>query len=466
MQNSDSTPLAQRFTIFSLLRFAAPSIGMMLIISLYTVTDGIFIGRYAGAAALAASNIVYPAINLILGLAIMLATGGSALVAKNLGEKRMAAASRRFTLLVAAGAATGLLLALGIALFFTPLLQLLGASPQLFADCRLYLGLLLPFFPAAALMVIFNAFYIADGCPSQGFLVSIGSGLANAVLDYVFLAHFGLGIAGAALATGLADLLAAIIGLVYFTRYSRTLRFCAFQAELAVLRTACGNGISELVTQLSVGLVTLLFNLITFRLAGEDGVAAISVILYAEMLLTSILMGFTNGVAPIFSYHYGAGQRAELARLLKLSLGVIAGFSLLAFTAARLLAAPLITLFLPAGGHVFTLTLSGLLLFSLSFLLVGFNIFASGFFTALSDGKTSALLSFVRNLAGIVLFLLLLPQELGLAGVWLAVPAADTAALLLTIFCLHKTSKTLQQTKEPSPKGKARHAAGMVQTEN
>lgn len=466
MQNSNSTPLAQRFTIFSLLRFAAPSIGMMLVISLYTVTDGIFIGRYAGAAALAASNIVYPAINLIFGLAIMLATGGSALVAKNLGEKRTATASRRFTLLVAAGAATGLLLAISIALFFTPLLQILGASPQLFADCRLYLGLLLPFFPAAALMVIFNAFYIADGRPIQGFLVSISSGLANAILDYVFLAHWGLGIAGAALATGLADLLAATIGLVYFTRYSRTLRFCAFQAELAVLRTACGNGISELVTQLSVGLVTLLFNLITFRLAGEDGVAAISVILYAEMLLTSILMGFTNGVAPIFSYHYGAGQRAELARLLKLSLGVIAGFSLLAFTAARLLAAPLITLFLPAGGHVFTLTLSGLLLFSLSFLLVGFNIFASGFFTALSDGKTSALLSFVRNLAGIVVFLLLLPQLLGITGVWLAVPAADTAALLLTIYCLHKTSKSLQQTKEPSLAGKAQHASGMVQTEH
>lgn len=464
MQNSDSTPLAQRFTIFPLLRFAAPSIGMMLVISLYTVTDGIFIGRYAGASALAASNIVYPAINLIFGLAIMLATGGSALVAKNLGEQRTAAASRRFTWLTVAATATGLLLALVIALFFTPLLTFLGASPQLFADCRLYLGLLLPFFPAAALMVIFNAFYIADGRPSQGFLVSIVSGLANAVLDYVFLAHFGLGIAGAALATGLTDLLAAIIGLVYFSRYSRTLRFCAFQAELAVLRTACGNGISELVTQLSVGLVTLLFNLITFRLAGEDGVAAISVILYAEMLLTSILMGFTNGVAPIFSYHHGAGQRAELARLLKLSLGVIAGFSLLAFTAARLLAAPLITLFLPAGGHVFTLTLSGLLLFSLSFLLVGFNIFASGFFTSLSDGRTSALLSFVRNLAGIVIFLLLLPGVWGITGVWLAVPAADAAALLLTAYCLRSTWKALQQQKEPSPKGKAQHATGMVTT--
>lgn len=466
MQNSDSTPLAQRFTIFPLLRFAAPSIGMMLVISLYTVTDGIFIGRYAGASALAASNIVYPAINLIFGLAIMLATGGSALVAKNLGEKRMAAASRRFTLLVAAGAATGLLLALVIALFFTPLLTFLGASPQLFADCRLYLGLLLPFFPAAALMVIFNAFYIADGRPSQGFLVSIVSGLANAVLDYVLLAHGGLGIAGAALATGLADLLAATIGLVYFTRFSRTLRFCAFQAELAVLRTACGNGISELVTQLSVGLVTLLFNLITFRLAGEDGVAAISVILYAEMLLTSILMGFTNGVAPIFSYNHGAGRRSELVHLLRLSLGVIAVFSLLAFSAARLLASPLITLFLPAGGHVFALTLTGLLLFSLSFLLVGFNIFASGFFTALSDGRTSALLSFVRNLAGIVIFLLLLPGVWGITGVWLAVPAADAAALLLTAYCLHSTWKALQQTKEPSPKGKARHAAGMVQTES
>ena len=316
------------------------------------------------------------------------------------------------------------------------------------ADCRLYLGILLPFFPAAALMVIFNAFYIADGRPIQGFLVSVASGITNAALDYLFLAEWELGISGAALATGIADLLAVGIGLIYFTRFSRTLHLRAFRPELPVLRAACSNGVSELVTQLSVGLVTFLFNLITFRWAGENGVAAISVILYAEMLLTSILMGFTNGVAPIFSYHYGALHHQELNRLLKISLGVITSLSLLAFAASRLLATPLITLFLPNGGPAFTLTLSGFLLFSLSFLLVGFNLFASGFFTALSNGKTSALLSFVRNLAGIVIFLMLLPRYLGLPGVWLAVPVADLAALLLTLFCLYNENQALLQRQK------------------
>ncbi|SFT85082.1 Na+-driven multidrug efflux pump [Selenomonas sp. GACV-9] len=452
MQNSNSTPLAQRFTIFSLLRFAAPSIGMMLVISLYTVTDGIFIGRYAGASALAASNIVYPAINLIFGLAIMLASGGSALVAKNLGEGQKEAATRRFSFLTAAGAGIGLALALAIGLFLAPILHFLGASDTLLAECRSYLGTMLPFFPMAALMVIFNAFYIADGRPIQGFIVSVLSGVTNAALDYVFLAHMELGIYGAALATGLADLLAAVIGLVYFTHFSRTLRLTAFQAESAVLHAACSNGISELVTQLSVGIVTFLFNIITFHWAGEAGVAAISVILYAEMLLTSILMGFTNGVAPIFSYNFGARRHAELTRLLKLSLGVIMSFSLLSFIMARLLAQPLIRLFLPDGGSTFALTLTGFLLFSLSFLLVGFNIFASGFFTALSDGKTSALLSFARNLAGIVIFLLMLPRFLGLEGVWLAVPAADAAALLLTLSCLKSENQTLQRQKKAFPK--------------
>ncbi|MDD6134675.1 MAG: MATE family efflux transporter [Selenomonadaceae bacterium] len=448
MEDSNSTPLAQRFTIFSLLCFAAPSIGMMLVISLYTVTDGIFIGRYAGALALAASNIVYPVINLVLGLAIMLASGGSAIVAKNLGEGQVAAANHRFAWLTAAGAGIALCLALSVGLFLAPILDFLGASPAMLADCRLYLGILLPFFPAATLMVIFNAFYIADGRPIQGFLVSVASGITNAALDYLFLAEWELGISGAALATGIADLLAAGIGLIYFTRFSRTLHLRAFRPELPVLRAACSNGVSELVTQLSVGLVTFLFNLITFRWAGENGVAAISVILYAEMLLTSILMGFTNGVVPIFSYHYGALHHQELNRLLKISLGVITSLSLLAFAASRLLATPLITLFLPNGGPTFTLTLSGFLLFSLSFLLVGFNLFASGFFTALSNGKTSALLSFVRNLAGIVIFLMLLPRYLGLPGVWLAVPAADLAALLLTLFCLYNENQALLQRQK------------------
>lgn len=431
-----ASPLGRHFTLKSLLRFAAPSIGMMIIISLYTVTDGIFIGRYAGSNALAASNIVYPAINIVLGLAIMLASGGSALVAKNLGEGEPEAARRRFTMLTIATAVFSGVLALLAFAAGDSLLFLLGSSAELLNDCRSYLYALLPFFPFAALMILFNAFFIADGRPSQGFIVSVLAGLTNAGLDYLFLAHLDFGVMGAGLATGLADVLAAAIGLIYFQRYSRILHFARPRMEWSALGQAMYNGSSELVTQLSVGITTFLFNILTFRYAGADGVAAISVILYAEMLLTAVYMGFTNGVAPIFSYRFGARDFKELRRLVRLSLTIIAGGALLSFSLSHLLAEPLVSLFLPQGGHVYELTRQGFALFSFTFLLCGFNLFVSGFFTAISDGRTSALMSFARNLLGIVFFLLTLPRMFELSGVWLAVPAADVTALLFGIILL------------------------------
>lgn len=448
MNTALKSPLGRHFKLLSLLRFALPSIGMMIVISLYTVTDGIFIGRFAGSDALAASNIVYPVINLVLGLAIMMASGGSALVAKNLGEGNLAAARRRFSLLAVVTSFMAGFFALLAFLAGDGLLVLLGASEALLADCRAYLYALLPFYPFAALMILFNAFFIADGRPTQGFVVSILAGLTNAGLDYLFLAHCGLGIMGAGLATGIADLLAASIGLVYFSRCSRLLRFTRPVLEWRALGQAAYNGSSELVTQLSVGITTFLFNIITFRYAGADGVAAISVILYAEMLLTSVYMGFVNGTAPIFSYHFGARAFHELLRLVKLSLAIIAFFALLSFGLAHFSAAPLVSLFLPEGGHVYDITLAGFRLFSFSFLLCGFNLFISGFFTAISDGRTSALMSFARNLLGIAIYLLALPEILGLTGVWLAVPAADVTALLLGIFLLLSHLRDFTQRHE------------------
>lgn len=434
--NTISSPLAKNFTVLSLLKFAAPSIGMMIIIALYTVTDGIFIGQYAGANALAASNIVYPAINIIFGMGMMLASGGSALVAKNLGERKLLLANKRFSLLTAASFTIGTLIALTIALFFDQVLVFLGASELLMADCRAYLGAMLPFFPIVSLMTFFEAFYIADGRPIQGFIVSLLSGLTNALLDYLFLAYLDMGIMGAGLATGLAYSFAALAGIYYFSRAAKTIRFATFNFEKKIILKAFSNGASELVTNLSMGVTTFLFNILTFYYAGEAGVAAMTTILYAELLLTSIFVGFTNGIAPIFSYKFGAHDFKALKHILRLSIGIIAAGGLIAFTLSKQLAVPLVTLFLPEGGEVFKLTINGLSLFSFSFLLCGFNIFGSGFFTALSDGRTSAILSFARNLAGIVIFLLILPKLLAINGVWLAVPLADITALLLTSYCI------------------------------
>ena len=447
-----SSPLARHFSALSLLRFALPSIGMMLVISLYTLTDGIFIGRYAGPTALAASNIVYPAVNLAWGIAIMLASGGSALVAKTLGEQKPRLARERFTLIAFVGLLAGSSLGLLLFLFFDEALQLLGATPELLPDARAYLGALLPFFPTTALLMIFNAFYIADGRPILGFLVALAAGATNAVLDYVFLAHLGLGVYGAGLATGLADTLEMSIGLWYFARLSRSFRFTRFHVEWRALWQTVSNGISEMVTQISIGVTTFLFNLITYAWAGENGVAAITVILYAELLMTSVLIGFSTGIAPIFSYHYGAKNNGELVRLVRLALLTLTGAGLLAFGAAQLLGAPLVALFLPGGGEVAALTLDGFSLFSLSFLLCGYNLFASGFFTAISDGRTSALLSFARNFAGIVISLLVLPHFLGLTGVWLAVPAADAVAVLLSAYCLLSEVRTLRRRQQAEPR--------------
>lgn len=441
--SSAASPLAAHFTRSGLLRFALPSIGMMLVTSIYTVTDGIFIGRLAGSSALAASNIVYPAINLLLGLGIMMASGGSALVTKNLGEGRLTTARGRFSFIVLASLLLSALLAVSYRLWQLPLLHLLGASPALLADAQSYLLVQLPFFPAMAAMLLFNAFYIADGHPEQGLRVAIIAGVTNAALDYICMGPLQMGIAGAGLATGMANLGGALYGLLYFSRFSHQLRFKRPEFSLRVLTQTLGNGSSELVTQLSVGITTLLFNIITFRYAGEDGITAISIILYSEMLLTSLFMGFSTGVAPIFSFHFGRRDYGEILRLLRLSLTSIAACALFVFGAAQLLAAPLAGLFLTTEASAYELTRDGFRLFAFSFLLSGLNMFTSSFFTALSDGRTSALISSCRNLFGIVIFLMILPRFLGMPGVWLAVPFSDMTALVLAFWLLY--------TRQPRP---------------
>lgn len=456
-------PLARTHTLWSLLRFTLPSIGMMLVISLYTVVDGIFIGQYAGANAIAASNIAYPGINLVIGLAIMIASGGSALVAKTLGEKDQPLASRRFTMLLFATLGIDCLVAALILLFLPEVLAFLGATPLLYEDARLYLGIMTGFAPFLTLLLFFNYFYIVDGAPKLGFAASTLSGLLNGVLDYVFLAHFHWGIAGAAFATGIGYCAAAAVGLVYFTRYAKTLHFVRPHLGFAALRDlgqTMSNGSSELVTELAVGFTTFLFNLVTFHYAGEDGIAAITVILYTEMLMTSILMGFSTGIAPVFSYQFGAKNGRALRRLMRQALKVLALFGLLSFGASQLFGDIIVRLFLPQGGHVAEMTRRGFLLYSFSFLLVGFNLFTSGFFTAISEGLLSALSSFIRNLAAIAVFLIVLPRFLGLTGVWLAVPAADLAAVLLNVVLLFWTYDRFRPSA-PRPRGMGKRRMAM-----
>ena len=434
---ANKNPLARAFHFFSLLRFAAPTIGNMLIFSLYTVVDGIFVARFTGSDSLAAVNLVWPAVNIIIGVSIMFAAGGSAVVGKTLGEKQPALASERFTMIVAAAGLIGLVLGIAGLLCIEPILQGLGTTEHLWKDCQHYLFPMLLFAPIITVNFIFGYFFVTSGRPVLGLYLAILSGLINISLDYVFLGLWGFGVSGAAWATVIAYTASTLMSLWYFSRQRSLLVLRRFRFRRAVILQAMKNGSAEMVTQLAVGITTFLFNLLTLRYAGENGIAAITIILYAEMLLTAFFLGFTSGIAPIFSYHYGARNHEKIAQLLRLSLTAIAIASLLAFGTARIFADPLVEIFVPAGSEVELLAASGLQLFSLSFLACGFNIFTQGFFTALSQGHLSALGSCARGLVGISFFLIVLPPILGIRGIWLAVPAADASVLLLSFWLLH-----------------------------
>lgn len=428
--------LAQEFTLFSLLRFTLPTVCMMVLFSLYTIVDGMFVARFVGENALAATNIVYPVVNVVLGVAIMFATGGSALVAKTMGEGEALLAQRRFTFIVMTAAALGAAIAVLVLLFLPQIVRLLGATAALYEDCFEYAAILSAFAPVVILKIAFDYFLVTAGKPKWGLYSALLGGLSNLALDYVLIVLCGMGIGGAAWATVAGYAIPCAVGLFYFARRGKTLRFVRPLAELRTIATVCGNGYSEMVTQLSMALTTFLFNWVMLRYLGESGVAAITIVLYAEFLLTSAFLGFSSGAAPIVSYNYGSGNRARLRRILRHCYAVVAVSSLAIFFLAEAGASFLVAMFADAGTDVYEITLHGFRLFALGFLCSGVNIFSSGMFTAFSNGRTSALLSFLRNFAGIVLFMAVLPRWIGANGIWLVVPAADVAALVATAYCL------------------------------
>lgn len=404
--------------------------------SIYTIIDGVFVARFAGPISLAAINIVYPFINILMGITIMFASGGSAIVAKTMGEAQPVLASERFTQTVCAAVLISTALGVFGLVFHDEVILALGATETLYEDCQAYLLPMLIFAPVMAANFIFDYFFVTAGKPGLSLGLSALSGSVNIGLDYVFLALWGWGISGAAWATVISYAVATFIGLIYIMSGVSRLWLKKFHLEKAVLLKTMTNGSSEMVTQLSLGITTYLFNLFTLQYAGEAGIAAITIILYSEMLLTAVYTGFTYGVAPIFSYNLGALRKDKIVHTMKLSLCFLAMASVLSFMAAQIFAADLVQIFVTGHGEVAVLATSGLALFSLSFLGCGFNLFVSGFFTALGNGRVSAFCSFLRNLAGIGLFLLLLPPFWGITGVWLAVPAADGCVLILSAWLL------------------------------
>ncbi len=442
MQSSAApNPLGLIASPGSILRFALPSIATMVFMGLYTVADVMFVARFVSSDAMASINIACPVVNLVVGFATMLATGGNAVVAAKMGEGREAEARRDFTLVVAFGIAASIVVAVAGNVWLQPLARALGATDILLPYCAEYLSVILAFTPASMLQVLFQNGVIAAGRPGVGTAMAISCGIANIALDYLLLGVFDMGVAGAAWGTSAGYAIAAAIGAAFFLTRKEGLRFAAPSRNLCILLRSCGNGVSEMVGQAAAAVITFLFNAVMLGIAGEDGVAAVTVLIYSQFMVSSVFFGFSMGCAPVISYDYGAGDAAGLRRLFRSCLACVGVASVAACLAAFVGAPALASLFAPEDSPVFAMAAEGLAMFSVAYLFAGVNIFASAAFTALGNGVLSAVIAFLRTFGLVPLCLLSLPHILGVQGVWVAVPIAETVTFAVACSLLYANRK-------------------------
>ncbi|MCI8425383.1 MAG: MATE family efflux transporter [Adlercreutzia sp.] len=425
-----SVDTSKHFTTSALIKFTLPTMAMMIFTSCYTIVDGFFVSNYAGKTALAAVSLIFPAVMILASTGMMIGTGGSALVAKTLGEGNAPRARRYFTLLVIFAFAIGSVLAIGGWFFMEPAATMLGATGQMHADASLYGRMMMISLPFFILQYAFQSFFVAAGKPKLGFLVIVIAGVTNIVLDFLFVGAFGWGLPGAALATNIGEFLGGLIPVLYFMRKRDTpLYFARPHLRWHVIGKACVNGSSEMVTNIAMSLVGILYNWQLLRYIGEDGVAAYGVIMYTAMIFSSIFMGYAIGSSPLLSFQFGARNRTEMRSLLWKSLGLIAVASVLMFLAGQELAEPLSAIFVSYDPELLALTTKAYRLYALCFLLMGFAIYASAFFTALNNGVVSAIISFLRTLVFQVAAVIILPKLFGIDGIWLSVTVGDALAV-------------------------------------
>ena len=435
--------LSDHFTYSRIFRFTLPTIIMMVFSSLYVIVDGLFVSNIVGSDALASINIIYPALMVIGAFGFMLGIGGNAEVAKTLGEGDAQKAKQYFTLIILAIFLLGTVLTLFCIIFIRPLSYLLGASDRLIEYCVDYGRIILAGGILFMLQVAFQSFFITAERPTYAMAFSLAAGFTNMILDYIFIVVLNMGIIGAALATTCGYAVGGVIPLFYFLLPNRSLlRFTKPVLDLPMLGHSAVNGSSEMVANLSSALTTWLYNFQMMRLAGEDGVAAITVILYLIFVFNAIVLGFSFGISPVISFHYGADDRDELKNLFARCMKVIAVVSLAMVSLAQLTAAPVTDIFCGDNENMQAMTTYGMHIYSTAFLLCGFNIFGSSLFTALCNGKISAIISFMRTLVMEAGMLLLLPFVIGVTGVWLAVPIAEAATLAVVIFFIVKYRST------------------------
>ncbi len=429
MQND----IAKNFGFVGLLRFSLPTVIMMMFVATYVIADGIFISRYVGTAALSATNIVYPLINVMMGVGVMLGTGGSAIIGRELGEGKEQLAREHFTLITLFAFGMGIVLSLFCFIFIEPLSIFLGSDEPLLPYCIDYGSIMVLFYAFSILQILFQVFFVTAGKPKIGLMLNLASGISNIVFDYIFIVLMDMGIKGAAWGTVTSFLIGGIPPLFYFMKPRAILYFVKPKWNFRVLKNSMSNGVSEMITNTSAGVTTYLFNRVMMQMMGQDGVAAITIMLYAKFLFASAYMGFANGVAPLFSYQYGRRDDVQLKRLFKMSTSIIIISSIVISILSIVLAEPTILIFTPRDSHTYAITLEGYKICAVHLLFSGVNIFASAFFTALSNGVLSAFISSLRTFVCVSGCIIFLPKILGISGVWLAIPISELLTIIVSI---------------------------------
>lgn len=431
------TELSGHFNLKRLLGFTLPSVIMLIFTSVYGIVDGYFVSNYAGKTPFAAVNFIMPVLMILGCIGFMFGTGGGALIAKTMGEGESKKANEIFTLIVAVSAACGVVLSVLGIIFLPRLAELFGADGQLLENSVTYGRIILVALPFYILQFEFQCLFATAGKPRLGLIVTAAAGIANMVLDALLVAVFPFGLKGAAAATAISQFLGGTIPLLYFCRKNNSLlRFVRCRFDKKVLLKTCTNGSSELMSNISMSVVSMLYNVQLMKYAGENGIAAYGVLMYVSMIFQAVFIGYAVGSAPIISYNYGAGNKAELKSLLKTSAAFMAVCALIMFAAGELLSKPLSLLFVGYDKELHGITAHAFSIFSFSFLLSGFAIFGSSFFTALNDGFTSAAISFLRTLVFQIAAVLIFPLFFKLDGIWFSIVAAEIMAVCVTLLFL------------------------------
>ncbi len=428
-------------TLRNILKFAVPTIAMTMFMSFYTMVDGLFVSNLIGTDALSAINLTAPIIQLVTAISTMLATGGSAVIMKKMGQHKNGEAKEDFTFLILINVFVGVLMcALGY-LVMDRIFAGMDLSADVEGYCVAYLSRYLVFTVPILLMNNFTLYMIAAGKAALSLVCSVSGGILNMALDYLFIAVLHMGISGAAIATGLGYSVTAVVGLFVFSQKRSLLHFKKPVFRFRVLVNAAANGCSEMATALVTGIITMMFNWTMLHYVGEEGIAAVTIIMYVLMLASSLYTGYSYGVAPMLSFYYGEQNHEKLRKLVAVSLKVIALICVVTVAASFLFTKPLVSVFARPDNPVYDLAVTGNRICTIALFFIGFNIFASGMFTALSNGVVSAVLAFSRSFVFMLIMMIVLPLLLGVNGIWLATPAAELMALILSAFMFEKYRK-------------------------